>query len=118
MSSQRFRRPGDPESSSVTRRTFVKGLAAGGAVAGLGMMRLPSAWASQSPRQPTRELSGTVFDLRIGETPMNFTGRERTALTVNGSLPAPTLRWREGDTVTLRVSNDFVDERLRRKLNA
>ena len=110
MSSQRFRRQGDPESSSVTRRTFVKGLAVGGAVAGLGMMRLPSAWASQSPRQPTRELSGTVFDLRIGETPMNFTGRERTALTVNGSLPAPTLRWREGDTVTLRVSNDFVDE--------
>ncbi len=27
------------------------------------------------------------------------------ATTVNGSLPAPTLRWREGDTVTIRVKN-------------
>ena len=36
---------------------------------------------------------------------MNFTGRTRTAITVNGSLPAPLLRWREGTTVNLRVSN-------------
>ncbi|MBA3487726.1 MAG: copper resistance system multicopper oxidase, partial [Lysobacter sp.] len=50
-------------------------------------------------------LSGTQFDLAIGETPMNFTGRTRTAVTVNGSLPAPILRWREGDMVTLRVAN-------------
>ena len=45
------------------------------------------------------------FDLTIGETPMNFTGHVRTAVTVNGSLPAPILRWREGTTVDLRVSN-------------
>jgi FtsP/CotA-like multicopper oxidase with cupredoxin domain len=50
-------------------------------------------------------LSGTSFDLSIGETPMNFTGRTRPAITVNGSLPAPILRWREGTTVDLRVSN-------------
>jgi CopA family copper-resistance protein len=50
-------------------------------------------------------LSGTNFDLRIDETPVNFTGAPRRALTVNHSLPAPTLRWRQGDTVTLRVSN-------------
>jgi CopA family copper-resistance protein len=36
---------------------------------------------------------------------MNMTGAPRTAVTVNGSLPAPTLRWKEGDTVTIRVSN-------------
>jgi CopA family copper-resistance protein len=36
---------------------------------------------------------------------MNFTGRTRPAITVNGSLPAPLLRWREGTTVNLRVSN-------------
>ncbi|GAB2996259.1 copper resistance protein A [Arenimonas maotaiensis] len=50
-------------------------------------------------------LTGTDFHLRIGELPVNFTGKRRTAITVNGSLPAPVLRWREGDTVTLRVDN-------------
>src|SRR5690554_4056939 len=50
-------------------------------------------------------LSGTQFDLEIGESAVNFTGSPRIATTINGSLPAPTLRWREGDTVTLRVTN-------------
>ncbi|MBS7676245.1 multicopper oxidase domain-containing protein, partial [Vibrio cholerae] len=44
-------------------------------------------------------------DLFIDQTPVNLTGLARTALTVNGSLPGPLLRWREGDTVTLRVKN-------------
>jgi len=50
-------------------------------------------------------LSGTEFNLEIGESIVNFTGNPRIATTVNGSLPAPTLRWREGDTVTIRVRN-------------
>jgi FtsP/CotA-like multicopper oxidase with cupredoxin domain len=50
-------------------------------------------------------LTGTAFDLQIGAMPINLTGRVRSATLVNGSLPAPTLRLREGDTVTLRVSN-------------
>jgi FtsP/CotA-like multicopper oxidase with cupredoxin domain len=37
--------------------------------------------------------------------PVNFTGRPRRATVVNGSLPAPLLRFREGDTVTVRVRN-------------
>ena len=50
-------------------------------------------------------LSGREFDLSIGTAAVNFTGAARTATVVNGSLPAPILRWREGDTVTLRVRN-------------
>jgi CopA family copper-resistance protein len=72
-------------------------------VAGLGLWPKAS-WALTSPGQLT-VLAGTEFDLAIGETPMNFTGRTRPAITVNGSLPAPLLRWREGTTVNLRVSN-------------
>src|SRR5690606_42076253 len=34
-----------------------------------------------------------------------YTTLFRSAITVNDRLPAPTLRWREGDTVALRVSN-------------
>ncbi|UVL58146.1 copper resistance system multicopper oxidase [Pseudomonas sp. B21-035] len=85
-----------------TRRTFVKGFAAGSALAGLGLWRLP---AFAAPGVFANELSGEHFELFIGQTPVNVTGRPRTALTINNSLPGPTLRWREGDSVTLRVRN-------------
>jgi CopA family copper-resistance protein len=102
MSSNPFGREADGAFGN-SRRRFVQGLAAGGAVAGFGLW--PKAlWAMKSPGQLT-VLAGTEFDLAIGETPVNFTGRTRPAITVNGSLPAPLLRWREGTTVNLRVSN-------------
>jgi CopA family copper-resistance protein len=91
-----------------SRRTFVKGLAVGGVVAGLAPWST-RAWADPAPRRPTIELTGTDFDLQLGETLVDFTGEPRVAHTVNGSLPAPILRWREGDTVTLRVSNRLAD---------
>ena len=50
-------------------------------------------------------LTGTTFDLTIGETPMSFTGRVRPTSSVNGSIPAPILRWKQGTEVTLRVTN-------------
>lgn len=86
-----------------SRRRFVQGLAAGGAIAGLGLWPKPG-WALRSPGN-LQVLAGTEFDLTIGETPLNFTGRTRSGITVNGSVPAPLLRWREGTTVNLRVTN-------------
>ena len=98
-----------PATVRPSRRTFVKGLAVGGAIAGLGLWR-PAARAHTHGRPQPVSLDGTEFDLRVGETLMDFTGAPRTALTVNGSLPAPTLRWREGDTVTVRVSNTLGED--------
>jgi len=89
--------------ANQSRRTFVKSLAAGGAVAGLGLWQRP-VWALTSPGQPT-VLSGTEFDLTIDSISVDFTGKRRTAMAINGSIPGPLLRWREGDTVTLRVRN-------------
>ncbi|MBW8822917.1 MAG: multicopper oxidase domain-containing protein, partial [Xanthomonadales bacterium] len=86
-----------------SRRRFVQGLAAGGAAATFGLWPKAS-WALKSSGQPV-VLSGTEFDLAIGETPVDFTGRVRPAITVNGSLPGPLLRWKEGTTVNVRVSN-------------
>ena len=102
MSSDSFGRNADGL-FEPSRRRFVQGLAAGGAIAGLGLWP-KSSWALKGPGN-TNVLSGTEFDLVIGETPLNFTGRTRTGITVNGSVPAPLLRWREGTTVNLRVSN-------------
>lgn len=98
-----YRRP-----ARHTRRTFVKGLAAAGAAASAGLSGRAASAATPS-RGPQGVLQGTEFDLSIGETAVNLTGRDRTALTINGSLPGPLLRWREGDTVTLRVRNDTRD---------
>jgi CopA family copper-resistance protein len=92
----------------VSRRTFVRGLAAGGVLAGLGVWRTP-AWAQDSQPAAWTTLSGREFDLRLGETPVNFTGHPRVAFAVNGSVPAPVLRWKEGDTVTLRVANELEE---------
>lgn len=83
----------------MTRRNFLHGAGAGLFV--LGTSR-NLAW-SQSATQSV--LSGTQFNLEIGEMPVNFTGHSRIGTVVNGQVPAPLLRWREGDTVTLRVSN-------------
>ena len=96
--------------SQITRRTFVKGLAVAGAGASVGLWGSAARAAQGIPATPWREIGGSDFALRIGETPMNFTGSPRTAFTVNGSVPAPTLRWKEGDTVTLRVANSLDED--------
>ncbi len=91
----------------VPRRRFLQGLAACGV-----MLGLPPWTGAAVAREVTRTVSGHVpvlqgreFDLTIAETPVNFTGTPRMATTINGSIPGPVLRWREGDTVTLRVTN-------------
>ena len=95
--------PGDTPAHG--RRRFVQGLAGGGIAAALGLR--PGAGHAAPAAVPV--LSGSTFDLAIGRSPVDFTGRPRLATTVNGSLPAPILRFREGDTVTLRVANRLRD---------
>jgi CopA family copper-resistance protein len=97
-------------SQQDSRRTFVKALAFGAVAVGLGTARVSAGYAQSAGRQPQGVLTGTDFDLRIGPIPINITGSERTAFAVNGSVPAPLLRWREGDTVTLRVANALRED--------
>ena len=93
------------EKIALSRRQFVHGLAAGGAMLGLGLWPKQS-WALRSPGQ-IEVLAGTQFDLSIGETLVNYTGKVRPAITINGSVPGPILRWKEGTRVQLRVRNDL-----------
>ncbi len=46
--------------------------------------------------------------MRIGYQEVNFTGHRRIATAVNGTVPSPVLRWREGDSITLRVTNQLA----------
>ncbi len=45
------------------------------------------------------------YDLVIEKKAINVTGRDRVVPTINGSVPGPVLRWREGEDVTVRVTN-------------
>ena len=93
-------------SPHLPRRRFVQGLAAGGLLLGLSPMSARARVADAATATGSApELRGSEFDLIVAETPVNFTGRPRMATTVNGSIPGPTLRWKEGDTVTIRVTN-------------
>jgi len=50
-------------------------------------------------------VQAATYDLTIGKTSVNFTGHPREAITVNGQLPAPLLRFQEGEEVVLNVTN-------------
>ncbi|HDS1075376.1 TPA: copper resistance system multicopper oxidase [Stenotrophomonas maltophilia] len=105
--------PGPGALPMPSRRLFVQGLAAGGVVAGIAAVGVPQralAAATATPRLAGAPavLSDTRIELAIGESLANFTGRTRPAITVNGSLPAPILRWREGQSVDLFVRNTLA----------
>jgi len=87
---------------TLSRRAFIEG-ATTAAVLGLTGLWESPAWAAAPPRE--RDLFGTRFDLDIVPLGVNFTGRRSVATAINGLVPGPALHVREGDTVTLRVTN-------------
>jgi CopA family copper-resistance protein len=93
--------------ATTSRRRFIEGLAAGTVLTAAGAWA-PLRRAGAGSVGERAILRGTEFDLAIGDAAVNLTGRASAATVVNGTLPAPTLRWREGDTVTLRVRNDLA----------
>ena len=92
----------------LSRRQFVTGVA-GSALLGLGIPGSSSV-ANAATGSAVRTLRGESFDLDIGYQTVNFTGKERTATAISGSVPGPILRWREGDRVTLRVTNHLAHD--------
>ena len=91
---------------SASRRRFVQGLVGGGLVGStFAAQQFASAAEVSGSSNGAQELSGTVFNLVMEELPVNFTGKMRMGLAINGSIPAPTLRWREGDEITINVTN-------------
>ncbi len=91
----------------LTRRRVVQGAAAAGGLAGAAGTMRPGTALAFAERMPV--LSGNLFDLTLGPSAVNITGRNATATAFNASLPGPILRWREGDTVTLRVTNRLAE---------
>lgn len=93
-----------------TRRRLLESTIAGGVAAIIpGLM---PAWArsASSGNKGVFELAGTEFDLTVGHTPIDIGGRTGHAITINGTLPGPLLRFREGEKLTLRVKNMLEED--------
>ncbi len=89
-----------------SRRRFVQGLALAGGVAAIGT---PIWTRAQGGAAGPSVLTGDRFDLTVGASPINITGRRRMATSVNGQVPGPTLRFRQGDAVTINVTNRLAE---------
>lgn len=91
----------------LSRRSFIFG-----ASSSLMLASLPFAQSSyaQFSQKKIPELRGKHFELTIGYQQVNFTGKTRMATTINGSLPGPTLYWKEGEIITLKVTNHLAEQ--------
>ena len=74
----------------------------------MAVQGLLPAWARSPQGLQDAGAGGTRdFDLVVGRTAIQVGGQRSQAVTVNDSVPAPLLRFREGETVTLRVHNEL-----------
>ena len=95
----------------MERRDFVRLAAAMGMLA--GSESLFPRWTQGMSRRGIGARTPTglrVQDLTIAETPATIAGRRATAVTINGTIPGPLLRYREGDEVLLRVHNRLSED--------
>ena len=60
--------------------------------------------------QPAPGQRVVEYDLHISETRQSPAGKLVRVLTINGGIPGPTLRFREGDFARIRVHNDLKKE--------
>ncbi|MBU1538426.1 MAG: copper resistance system multicopper oxidase [Alphaproteobacteria bacterium] len=96
---------------TLDRRALLRGAAAGGGA--LALSGLLPAWAqtgSPGLRSDLPTLTGPNIDLTIGHSPFTVNGRTATATTINGVLPAPVLRLREGQNARLSVTNTLDED--------
>jgi len=95
----------------VDRRRFVSAALGGGAAAAAASW-FP-AWAqpvSQGITAPLPTVSGNDITLRIARQTMRIDGKLSRAIGINGTVPAPLVRLKEGQTAKLTVVNDLDED--------
>lgn len=81
--------------------------------AGVAMAGLIPTWARSNTTgltPSTTELSGPDIQLRVGHSMWPVDGRRGHAVTINGTVPGPLIRLREGQTARIAVRNDLPED--------
>ena len=91
---------------ALGRRDLLRGALVGGA--GAALARITPAWAQAvsagiAPAVPT--VSGTDIALTIGDVAVRVDGKISRGIGINGTVPGPLVRLKEGQNVRLRVTN-------------
>ena len=91
----------------LSRRKLIQSAGVSGLT--LGAASLLPAWArpSSAGNLGITEITGTEFDLTVGKFPVRIDDRIGQAIGVNGTIPAPLIRFREGDDITINVKNNL-----------
>ncbi|MGE5564464.1 MAG: copper resistance system multicopper oxidase [Bacillota bacterium] len=96
---------------ALKRREFLRAAAVGGASAAIsGIM---PAWAqpvSGGIVRPLATVSGPDIALTIGNVPVRVDGKLGRAVGINGTVPGPLVRLKQGETVRLRVTNSLESD--------
>jgi CopA family copper-resistance protein len=95
----------------LTRRRFIHTSAALGLLAGL--QRITPAYAFENTGQKASPVGDSVaneIDLMIREEQLQFGKRRGAAITINGTVPGPLVRLREGNDAILRVTNGLKED--------
>ena len=95
----------------MERRRFVTGALGGGAAA--AMAAWFPAWAqpvSSGITAPLPTVAGNDITLRIARQTMRIDGKLSRAIGINGTVPAPLVRLKEGQTARLTVVNDLDED--------
>ena len=99
----------------MTHTIYRRQLLGGATLAGgsLALAAWMPAWAQTNSAgvvRPLPTLAGNDITLRIARQTMTIDGRNMSAVGVNGTVPAPLLRLREGQTVRLNVVNELDED--------
>ncbi|MDP1767610.1 MAG: copper resistance system multicopper oxidase [Nitrospirota bacterium] len=98
-------------SARISRRFLLKRAAALGLLAAVDRLLPSYAWA-RAPHSAAQlsPLSGDLIDLIIAEAPFHLDGRTGMAMTINGTVPGPVIRLKEGQQATMRVTNRLQED--------
>ena len=96
---------------ALERRQFLRAAALGGA--GAGLASAMPAWAQPTSAglvRPLPTVSGSEIALSIGKVAVRVDGKVSRAIGINGTIPGPIVRLKQGQNVRLSVTNTLDED--------
>ncbi|HCD53657.1 MAG TPA: copper resistance protein CopA [Balneolaceae bacterium] len=100
------------DSKTISRRKFLRYTASLGAVAGISSILPAYAFKNFNIEKEVLTPSGpkNTLDLTIESIPIEIEGKKSKAIGINGKVPGPLIRLKEGEDVLLRVTNNLDED--------